>query len=457
MSPEQARGKEVDQRSDIYSLSLVVFEMLTGRQAYTASSITDLLRAQVTEPVPHVWEVDGVRDIPDGLDAVLQRGASKNRDERFISMGQFADALSKALPTMSGVGPYGDPSKPQLDPSGPGRTFLGPGAPGGSLDQVPNQSIAPPVSTGQAVPSFDATEGTYVPGSLAGLQVQEPAPNGSGTGPQMTPVPSPISNQQTMLKAGAAGPAATLPQKSPSLVMMDERPVPHPAPAPSKLPWIFGGVGLLAAVLALVVVPKLNAAPAPSPAPVVAASPPVAIAPAPPAPPPVVAAPTPPTPTQVAVAAPPPAPPVAPPAAPPGPAPTPGNTPPSRHPRPGPHDEVGAVPKEDAAAKITEAAWQEKVSRARDDFSEGNLESAMRIVATVDPSSPFAEAAGRLRSDITKVQELNGRAKRLADTGDCTGATALWTQALQTAPGYQRPKKGIDRCKSAALPTTLDP
>src|SRR6185312_6502923 len=128
MSPEQARGKDIDNRSDVYSLGLVLFEMLSGRQAYIYTSITDLLRAQVTEPVPHLFEVETGRDLPEGLDAVIQRACAKNRDERFISMGQFADALSKALPTQNEIRPFTDSQMQALQPqdaASKGRTFLG--------------------------------------------------------------------------------------------------------------------------------------------------------------------------------------------------------------------------------------------------------------------------------------------------------------------------------------------
>jgi serine/threonine protein kinase len=116
MSPEQAQGREVDPRSDVYSLALVVFEMVTGRAAYPHRAVTDLLRAQVTEPLPHLWEVEGGRDLPESLDPALQRAAAKDPERRFNSMGEFADALSKALPTASSVWPYRSPGGPALDP-----------------------------------------------------------------------------------------------------------------------------------------------------------------------------------------------------------------------------------------------------------------------------------------------------------------------------------------------------
>jgi len=102
MSPEQVEGKEVDLRADIYSLGVVLFELLTGRQPFDGSTIAEILRKQAVEPMPHLTEFAPELDYPD-LDAVLQKACRKRRDERWPDMLAFANALSMATPTQADV------------------------------------------------------------------------------------------------------------------------------------------------------------------------------------------------------------------------------------------------------------------------------------------------------------------------------------------------------------------
>ncbi|MFN7134753.1 MAG: serine/threonine-protein kinase, partial [Myxococcales bacterium] len=96
MSPEQAEGRDVDRRSDVYALGIVLFELLSGRHPYPGTTITEILRAQVLEPMPHL---DASLGLPGALDEVIQRATAKNREERFGTMAEFARALSESMPT----------------------------------------------------------------------------------------------------------------------------------------------------------------------------------------------------------------------------------------------------------------------------------------------------------------------------------------------------------------------
>ena len=103
MSPEQVEGKEVDLRADIYSLGIVLFELLTGRQPFDGSTIAEILRKQAVEPLPHLTEFAPDLDYPD-LDAVIQKACRKRREERWADMLAFASALSNATPTQQDLG-----------------------------------------------------------------------------------------------------------------------------------------------------------------------------------------------------------------------------------------------------------------------------------------------------------------------------------------------------------------
>jgi len=101
MAPEQAGGQDVDARVDIYSVGLVLFELLTGVQPFDGSSLTEILQKQLVSPMPHLLDVAPGLNSPK-LDAVIQKATAKNRVERYQTMQQFAVDLSNAVPTQPG-------------------------------------------------------------------------------------------------------------------------------------------------------------------------------------------------------------------------------------------------------------------------------------------------------------------------------------------------------------------
>ncbi len=100
MSPEQAFGKEVDQRTDIYSLGIVLFEMITGNQPFVAEGHMEILQKQREMPMPHLWEVSGDLEFPE-IDAVLQQATCKAPSDRFTTMEEFAAPLEQILSTLA--------------------------------------------------------------------------------------------------------------------------------------------------------------------------------------------------------------------------------------------------------------------------------------------------------------------------------------------------------------------
>jgi tRNA A-37 threonylcarbamoyl transferase component Bud32 len=96
MSPEQVtETREVDWRSDIYSLAVIVYEMLAGKRPFQADTPMALALKHVTEPVPKIH--DHGPDLPAGLEPVLDRALAKNPEERFSSAREFAAALDAAM------------------------------------------------------------------------------------------------------------------------------------------------------------------------------------------------------------------------------------------------------------------------------------------------------------------------------------------------------------------------
>jgi serine/threonine protein kinase len=92
MSPEQAKGGEIDWRTDIYSLGITVYEMLTGRVPFRASTPHGVLHAQIYEQAPAPRTLNPA--LPLGVDRALARALAKQPDERYSSAMQFARALS---------------------------------------------------------------------------------------------------------------------------------------------------------------------------------------------------------------------------------------------------------------------------------------------------------------------------------------------------------------------------
>jgi len=91
MSPEQLRGKPVDQRTDIFSFGTVLYEMLSGQKAFQKDSTADTISAILREDPPDLSETN--KSVNPGLERIVRRCLEKNREERFHSASDLAFAL----------------------------------------------------------------------------------------------------------------------------------------------------------------------------------------------------------------------------------------------------------------------------------------------------------------------------------------------------------------------------
>jgi predicted Ser/Thr protein kinase len=95
ISPEQATGRRVDARTDVYSLGVVVYELLAGEPPYSGDSFVAVAMQHVGDPVPGITLVRP--DVPLRVDAALCRAMAKDPDDRFASMGAFVTELEGCL------------------------------------------------------------------------------------------------------------------------------------------------------------------------------------------------------------------------------------------------------------------------------------------------------------------------------------------------------------------------
>ncbi len=92
MSPEQAKGESLDARTDIYSLGIVLYEMLTGSPPFEGKSSFEILRHHIESSAPAPSEVEP--DVPPELDHVVARALAKSADDRYPTVREMAGALS---------------------------------------------------------------------------------------------------------------------------------------------------------------------------------------------------------------------------------------------------------------------------------------------------------------------------------------------------------------------------
>jgi serine/threonine-protein kinase len=120
MSPEQAQGRPLTPASDIYSLAVILYELLTGKLPFDARTPVEFLQLHVAaKPIPIGERVPG-KNFPPGLAEVIGKALLKRPEDRYRSAGEFAAALKPIASLGKGPAPLvpmrSDPVPPPLPP-----------------------------------------------------------------------------------------------------------------------------------------------------------------------------------------------------------------------------------------------------------------------------------------------------------------------------------------------------
>jgi serine/threonine protein kinase len=92
MSPEQARGRNIDWRSDLWALGVIVFQCLTGKPPFESEALGDLMGMILYDPIPKITDRDA--SLPPQIEKFWERAINRDRELRFQSAKELADALA---------------------------------------------------------------------------------------------------------------------------------------------------------------------------------------------------------------------------------------------------------------------------------------------------------------------------------------------------------------------------
>ncbi|QIQ03752.1 protein kinase domain-containing protein [Streptomyces liangshanensis] len=215
LSPEQALGRGVDARSDLYSVGIMLFQLLTGRLPFDADSPLAIAYAHVQEEAVAPSSIN--RSLTPAMDALVARALRKNPNERFPSAAAMRDECRRVLP----AGPTGAPVIIQGAPSNSGAGV--------------SSAVFPPVDQSAQAPGPYGVQTPYQPPH------QTPAHQATGL-PQAPQHPNPYGPPAPVPGPHGAGAGYGYPQAAPYQTQGQQTPPPY-AISPQQSPPQGGGGG----------------------------------------------------------------------------------------------------------------------------------------------------------------------------------------------------------------------
>ena len=185
MAPEQWRGisADVDARTDLYALAIILYELLCGRPPFLNPGFSDMLLLHVSAPPPPPSDFNPA--VPPWLDQIILRALAKRKEDRFDSVTAFLEAIRSCGGVPAAPGTLLPPDDVAVDASSPGETTAGP-------PQTVRIDNNPNASAGAATPSAADT-------LAGGLLTMPPQAARAST------TPPPPRGQRLVIGAGIAG------------------------------------------------------------------------------------------------------------------------------------------------------------------------------------------------------------------------------------------------------------
>ncbi|MFQ3591404.1 MAG: protein kinase [Chloracidobacterium sp.] len=245
MSPEQLAGERLDARSDIYSLAIIIYQMLTGQLPFAGDNMQAIMVKRLTEDPLPIRAANPAVTVPPGVEAALMRALTRHRDQRTPTVRDFIGELEVGHGATQEV--KLTPGRTQAQPAASSTSPLMPATssfPGEEVYRTapglsPAMSTPPPLSPSTGAPALAPT-------------VASPPPFATGGAP-VPPSSSMPANQAFVAGSVAAGANPDMhsppPMGQPPPIGFPPSPLPATAPAKSG-----SGTGIILAILAFVVV-----------------------------------------------------------------------------------------------------------------------------------------------------------------------------------------------------------
>ncbi len=236
MSPEQCVGHDVDRRSDVFGLGVVLWELCTGRRLFRGDNEFSIMNQITTIDAPEAVSVEP--ELPRGLSDLLRRALQRDRDDRFQTAMEFHDAIESfareagSMPSQASLGRYlietcGRTPYPSVEPDSEFRdrqdTIVG------------GIHTPPPPAPTRRWSLVLAVAGGATLGALAmafPLMADDPAPSGQQSPPAVQPAaaqaPPPETRSEPTVVAEQVDPEPA-PEPQPEAAAEEERDVEHAA------------------------------------------------------------------------------------------------------------------------------------------------------------------------------------------------------------------------------------